>query len=65
MYGQGGRLGAARTWPQAAAALPPRAEFDWQGDRPLAIPMQDLVIYEMHVRGFTAHPSSGVAFPGE
>jgi isoamylase len=26
--------------------------------------MEDLVIYEAHVRGFTAHPSSGVAAPG-
>ena len=39
-------------------------DFDWQGDRPLEIPMEDLVIYEMHVRGFTQHPSSGVKFPG-
>lgn len=34
--------------------------FDWQGDRPLGTPMRDLIIYEMHVRGFTEHPSSGV-----
>lgn len=26
--------------------------------------MEDLVIYEMHVRGFTRHPSSGVSAPG-
>ena len=35
-------------------------DFDWEGDRPLEIPLEDLVIYEMHVRGFTRHPSSGV-----
>ncbi|MFB2938881.1 glycogen debranching protein GlgX [Aerosakkonemataceae cyanobacterium BLCC-F154] len=35
-------------------------EFDWEGDRPLEIPAEDLIIYEMHVRGFTRHPSSGV-----
>ena len=35
-------------------------EFDWEGDRPLEIPEEDLIIYEMHVRGFTRHPSSGV-----
>lgn len=35
-------------------------DFDWQGDRPLEIPMEDLVIYEAHVRSFTIHPSSGV-----
>lgn len=39
-------------------------EFDWQGDRPLNIPLRDSIIYEMHVRGFTQHPSSGVAHPG-
>ncbi len=39
-------------------------DFDWEGDRPLEIPMEDLVIYEAHVRGFTRHPSSEVKFPG-
>jgi glycogen operon protein len=39
-------------------------DFDWEGDRPLETPMEDLVVYEMHVRGFTRHPSSGVKFPG-
>ena len=64
-YGDGSTLGLARTWPQAAAALPAfGADFDWEGDRPLGLPMQDLVIYEMHVRGFTQHPSSGVQAPG-
>jgi glycogen operon protein len=39
-------------------------DFDWGGDRPLETPIEDLVVYEMHVRGFTRHPSSGVKFPG-
>jgi isoamylase len=39
-------------------------DFNWENDRPLEIPMEDLVIYEMHVRGFTRHPSSGVKHPG-
>jgi glycogen operon protein len=39
-------------------------DFDWEGDRPLETPIEDLVIYEMHVRGFTRHASSGVRFPG-
>ncbi|MFC1837194.1 glycogen debranching protein GlgX, partial [Thermodesulfobacteriota bacterium] len=39
-------------------------DFDWENDRPLKIPMQDSIIYEMHVRGFTQHPSSGVKHPG-
>lgn len=63
-YGSPGVLGWAPTWPQAAAALPRHDDFDWEGDRPLGRPMEDLVIYEAHVRGFTAHPSSGVSAPG-
>ena len=39
-------------------------DFDWDDDRPLEIPLEDLVIYEMHVRSFTKHESSGVRFPG-
>jgi len=38
--------------------------FDW-GDMPQSgREMSDLVIYELHVRGFTRHSSSGVAHPG-
>ena len=39
-------------------------EFDWGHEHPLAVPLADSVIYEMHVRGFTRHPSSGVSHPG-
>jgi len=38
--------------------------FDWKGDRPLRHPIEDSIIYEMHVAGFTKHPSSGVSKPG-
>ena len=38
----------------------PRA-YDWEGDLPLRTPFSESVIYEMHVRGFTRHPSSGVS----
>ena len=41
-----------------------RDDFDWKGNGQPLIPMEDLVIYEMHVRGFTKHGSSGVSFPG-
>ena len=34
--------------------------YDWEGDRPLGRPLAEIVIYEVHVRGFTRHPSSGV-----
>jgi glycogen operon protein len=39
-------------------------DYDWEGDQPLCRPMKDMIIYEMHVGGFTRHPSSGVKFPG-
>ncbi|HEV3029446.1 MAG TPA: isoamylase, partial [Planctomycetota bacterium] len=34
--------------------------YDWEGDRILGRPFSRTVIYEMHVRGFTAHPNSGL-----
>ncbi len=39
-------------------------DFDWQDDQPLNIPLAKSIIYELHVRGFTRHPSSKVAHPG-
>lgn len=36
-------------------------QYDWEGDIPLRHPFDRTVIYEMHVGGFTKHPSSGVA----
>jgi glycogen operon protein len=39
-------------------------EFDWGDDVPLAIPMSQTVLYELHVRGYTQHSSSGVQHPG-
>ena len=56
--------------PQSAIDPPPFRgrvvydDFDWLADRPLETPLEDLVIYEMHVRGFTRHESSGVKYPG-
>lgn len=38
--------------------------FDWGITKPSIIPMEDLIIYEIHVRGFTKDASSGVAHPG-
>ena len=37
------------------------SRYDWEGDRPLRCPYTETVIYELHVRGFTRHPSSGVS----
>ena len=41
------------------------ALYDWGGDRPLGRPIEETIIYEMHVGGFTRSPSAGVtAKPG-
>jgi glycogen operon protein len=40
------------------------ADYDWEGDQPLRRGMEDTIIYEMHARGFTQSPSSGVQNPG-
>ncbi len=39
-------------------------EFDWEDDHPPNIPENELIIYEMHLRGFTRHPSAKVSHPG-
>ncbi len=38
--------------------------FDWQKDQPPAIPQNELIIYEVHLKGFTAHHSANVSQPG-
>ena len=39
-------------------------EYDWNGDTPLPLSSEQMIIYELHVGGFTRHPSSGVRRPG-
>lgn len=39
-------------------------DFDWQGTGHPGLSFEELVIYEVHVRGFTQHHSSGVRYPG-
>jgi len=41
-----------------------RDDFDWAGDRHPRHPLQRSLIYELHVRGFTVHPSAAAAHPG-
>jgi isoamylase len=58
------RAAARRPGDNAATALrsvvvDPRG-YDWEDDAPPARPFAKTIIYEMHVRGFTRHPSSGV-----
>jgi glycogen operon protein len=45
---------------QVVAADP----YDWEGDTPLDHRLEDSVLYEMHVGGFTRHPAARVAAPG-
>ncbi len=41
-----------------------RRPYDWSEDAPPLTPLEDSIIYELHVRGFTCHPTSCVAHPG-
>jgi isoamylase len=59
------RRAAARRGDNVAVAMKSvvadPSRYDWQGDRPLERSFTETVIYELHVAGFTRHPSSGVA----
>jgi glycogen operon protein len=59
------REAAAAPGDNAASAMKSVAadlsDYDWQGDRPLHHLSSQTIIYEMHVRGFTRHPSSKIA----
>ena len=37
--------------------------YDWAGDTRLHRPASRTIIYEMHIRGFTRNPNSGVSEP--
>jgi glycogen operon protein len=41
-----------------------RRTFNWEEDSPPLTALEDSIIYELHIRGFTCHPSSGVKNPG-
>ena len=60
-----GRQAARQPGDNAATALKSvvvdTSAYDWDGDTPLGRPFAKTIIYEMHVGGFTRHPSSGVA----
>lgn len=52
----------ARTTRRSLYRRGPR--YDWNGDTPPLTAHEDSIIYEVHVRGFTCDPTSGVKFPG-
>ena len=59
------RLAASQPGDNAAQAMKSvvtdSGSYDWEGDTPLKRPFPRTVIYELHVGGFTRHPSSGVS----
>ena len=40
-------------------------DYDWGNFKKKTLPLEELIIYEMHVRGFTNDKSSGVSCPGK
>jgi len=38
--------------------------YDWEEDKPIRRSLSHTIIYELHVKGFTKSPSSGVKHPG-
>jgi isoamylase len=54
------RTPAASSVPMKSVVVDPSA-YDWEGDRPLAKPFRETIVYEAHLAGFTADPGSCVA----
>lgn len=57
-----GRADRNAAWLRRSRVIDP--DFDWKYDHPLNRHLADSIIYELHVRGFTRHPSSDVSHPG-
>ncbi|MFO0746277.1 MAG: glycogen debranching protein GlgX [Myxococcota bacterium] len=55
--------GAARSGRFMSVVVDP-SRFDWEGVQPPHIKPTERIIYEMHVAGFTHHPSAAVEHPG-
>lgn len=57
-------LGPERGTTSVRARVLPPDDYDWEGDRPLRRAAEDSVVYELHVGGFTRHPSADARHPG-
>ncbi len=64
-------LGGREVWrgdtvsePTSVRAVISQESYDWEGDRPLQLPYQDVIAYALHVRGFTKDSSSKVEHKG-
>ena len=55
--------GASRSGHYISVVVDP-SRFDWQNVAPPRVRPTDRIIYEMHVAGFTRHPSAGATRPG-
>ncbi len=60
---------SSNTWGQDKPYAPKGAviaenAFDWEDDKPLNLKLNEIVLYEMHVRGFTRSPTSQTSHPG-
>ncbi|GIW80041.1 MAG: glycogen debranching enzyme [Gemmatales bacterium] len=64
VWGQSPDANVPVEWGTRRRSLFVRRRYDWQGDLPPLTPWDETIIYELHVRGFTCHPSSGVSKPG-
>ena len=58
------RLSVVNNVAGAARCVAYRSTFDWEGDRHPDIPIEESIIYEVNVRGFTRHHSSDSDFGG-
>lgn len=63
------RITGREIWGQEVAETKIRGAFDfepydWGKDKPLEIPYEDVIMYSLHVRGFTKHSSSKVKNKG-
>ena len=53
-----------KTLGRSMRAIAVSDRYDWQDDKPVNHALQNSIIYELHVAGFTSHPSSKVKSPG-
>lgn len=56
--------GPAENSASLRAMVLPQSNYDWEDDEPLHHASESEIIYELHVGGFTHHPSAKVAHPG-
>ncbi len=57
-------FGVFKTPARRAAYEPWRSHISWEGDERPRLAYNEMIMYKLHVRGFSKHPSSGVAHKG-